>query len=635
MSPATLLADLGDESGISLSKPSVAWDARGGRFLVMWSENTLGGAFYGAPQRVFGRFVDTDGTGIGPAFRVGEGSAGPLVANPVTGEFAFMNGTSLVRVSGDGVITGTTAVVEPRLAFIPQWGTALAVNGRTGDYVAVWTTPSDAGGYEIFARRIPADGSAPDAVSRLSSDGATGPEPGSPGNPAIAWNEADDEYMVVWRARSEIRARRLGADAAPLGDERSISAPGAAPARLAGGPAVTYVGRSGDYLVAWPGGSWPGGEALIQRLQPDGTEAGTDDLAITALGSAGDPARSVQTVSVAAASRSGEVLVTADGGLDTDVRVTATAVAGATPAGPTIEVSDTPVTDERTRVSTVAYDPVSNRYLVAWIAWPGEYSNWYLWERLYIRVLSGGAVSEPSAARCKTLPPAPVSEQPAGRVRLTEAQLRTNRRIALAALRRAQGVQAWLSAGVQSRDLCQAALGPAKFRTGTVTGYTGVAATFGDPDPRPVAIPPAVAEAPGAIRLTAARLLADQRIAQAALRRVAAVEARLDAGLTGADIADGAVGRAQLVSGFRPLYVPAGPSEATGTAATVRTPAEPRRVRVTTAQMRINQRIARAALLRAEALIRRLEDGIGPDEIRDGSLGAEDLAPGVAVSTIP
>ncbi|MCC6831491.1 MAG: hypothetical protein IT200_09110 [Thermoleophilia bacterium] len=634
-SGANLLAELGDDSGISITRPAAAWDARGGRFMVAWSENTLGGAFTGSPQRLFGRFVDTSGNAIGPAFRLGDGRMGPLVSNPVTGEFAFLTLDGLVRVSRDGVTAAPVAFGEHPAPTGSVGLPGLAVNGRTGEYLVTWAAVSESGGREVFAQRIGPDGAEHGPDVRVSDDGAATEELEGPADTTATWNEVDDEYLVAWRARSRVHVRRLAADGTPLGDGRAVSAPGSAPrASVYGGPAVTHVARDDEYVVAWPGGTGVAAEAIVQRLDGRAAEIGADDRPVTGVAASGDGSREVETVALATGTRGGEVLLTADGGTPSeDVQVAALAVAGDV-VGPAFGVSEGAPADERTRESTIAYDPASNRFLVAWLAWPGGHASWTAWGRLYVRVLSGGAASDPSAARCRTLPPAPVPASPAGRVRLTEAQLRTNRRIALAALRRAQGVQAWLAAGVRSQDLCQAAIGPREFRTGTVTGYTGVATAVTDPGPRRVAIPPAVAEAPARMHLTAARMLADQRIAQAALRRVAAVEARLNAGLTGADIADGAVGRAQLVSGFRPLYVPAGPSE-TGSTATVITPAEPRRVRVSVAQMRTNQRISRAALRRAEALIRRLEDGIGADEIRDGSLGAEDLAPGVAVSTIP
>ena len=65
------------------------------------------------------------------------------------------------------------------------------------------------------------------------------------------------------------------------------------------------------------------------------------------------------------------------------------------------------------------------------------------------------------------------------------------------------------------------------------------------------------------------------------------------------------------------------------------TPGDPSKVTLSAGQLLINQRISQAAVNRANDLIRRLGDGIGPEEIRDGSVSAIDLAPGVPVSSVP
>ncbi|MCB0872616.1 MAG: hypothetical protein KDC36_04470, partial [Thermoleophilia bacterium] len=133
------------------------------------------------------------------------------------------------------------------------------------------------------------------------------------------------------------------------------------------------------------------------------------------------------------------------------------------------------------------------------------------------------------------------------------------------------------------------------------------------------------------------QMLINQRISQAAIRRLNALKDRLDGGLTGGDIVDGAVGRAQLRAGTRLLYVPlvATPPAASTTDIAPAATGNPSSVTLSKGQMLINQRISQAAVRRANDLIRRLNQGLGPDEIRNGALSAADLAPGVAVSTTP
>jgi hypothetical protein len=145
--------------------------------------------------------------------------------------------------------------------------------------------------------------------------------------------------------------------------------------------------------------------------------------------------------------------------------------------------------------------------------------------------------------------------------------------------------------------------------------------------PRPVVISePVDRGAAGTVRLTAAQLLINQRIAQAALRRVNALAERLDGGLTGGDVVDETIGAGKLWQGLqvrRRLVVPAAPKSVT----VVGTPSGEGggRVTVSVSQLQINQRISQAAVRRVNALLDRLARGLTGAEFRDGSLSAADL----------
>jgi len=344
-------------------------------------------------------------------------------------------------------------------------------------------------------------------------------------------------------------------------------------------------------------------------------------------------------VSFATADPAGEALLVADvdrlGASADGPNAFGTAVtADGAAAGPaTLRLTgDDPAVPFGDTRSAVAHAPAANRYVLAWTVAGRMQPQSF---RVSVRIVEGGPVAPVtgSGAVCRRLP-APFATVGRGRVTRTVGQARITMRTARAALRRAEAAAAWLDAGVRAGDLCRAATGVGAFRVGTVTGYTSDAGPYTEPDPRPVRIATPAPE-PRRLRLDAGRLALDQETARRALQLVAALERRLDAGLTGGDVADGSVGAEHLAPGFRPLLVPEGPVDApTPVPRAVAATATPG-IRVTLSQMRINQRIARAALLRADALIRRLEDGIGPDEIRDGTLTAADLAPGVAVSTTP
>ncbi len=237
--------------------------------------------------------------------------------------------------------------------------------------------------------------------------------------------------------------------------------------------------------------------------------------------------------------------------------------------------------------------------------------------------------ASPGSPLCRAVPApaAPPAGDPSG-FTLSTTQLLINQRIDQAAIRRANGVQAWLDSGVERRDLCRNALGAQELAPGIVTGPGAVLAALSPPDPRPVVVPAAVPGDPGDIRLSVGQLLINQRISQAAIRRLNALKARLDAGLTGGDVRDGQVGP-EILAGLQVVSAPpptaVAPASRTVVAAAV--PGDPGEVTLTIAQLRINQRISQAAVRRANDLIRRLGEGLDGGEIRDGTLSALDLGP--------
>jgi hypothetical protein len=129
----------------------------------------------------------------------------------------------------------------------------------------------------------------------------------------------------------------------------------------------------------------------------------------------------------------------------------------------------------------------------------------------------------------------------------------------------------------------------------------------------------------------------NQRISQAAIRRTAAVQDWLDAGLAGRDLRDGGLGATEFSASVRP----AGSGAAIeGGLATPRpvvvAPPRARRGRSVTAdarQLLINQRISQAAVRRASALARRIDGGLTGGDLRPGAVSADKLAPGVSITS--
>ena len=280
--------------------------------------------------------------------------------------------------------------------------------------------------------------------------------------------------------------------------------------------------------------------------------------------------------------------------------------------------------------ASVAYGSRANEYL---IAWEGDTSVPPLVNdksEIYARRFGAGTAL--ANAVCKVLPPVPppTPGDPAD-IRLTTGQLLINQRIDQAAIRRANGVQAWIDGGVEGRDVCQGALGAGELAAGITSDLGGPAVALAAPDPRAVVVAPAKPADASGITLTTRQLLINQRISQAAIRRLNALKARMDGGLTGGDVDDGTLTLRAFVSGLRILAAPPPASQpaASTTDIAPANPGDPSQVRLSTTQLLINQRISQAAVRRANELIARIDDGLLGTDIRDAGLTALDLAPGV------
>ena len=218
-------------------------------------------------------------------------------------------------------------------------------------------------------------------------------------------------------------------------------------------------------------------------------------------------------------------------------------------------------------------------------------------------------------------------------VTLSARQLRINQRIAQAAVRRVNAVQAWLDARVDGGDICGLSLTAAKFGPGIVTG-PGPTAPASDAFPRPFREkrPPRSREA--RVVLSAGQLRVSQRISQAAMRRAKALSRRLGRGLTGGDIRRGTITRDVLAPGLAIVAATPVPSPPRPSRTVIRAPRarKPARFELSAAQLLTNQRIAQAALRRATVLRDELRAGLTAEDFRDRTITAVNLAPALIPS---
>ncbi|MFN8124331.1 MAG: hypothetical protein U0237_18130 [Thermoleophilia bacterium] len=661
---------------------AAARDGRTGNQLLVWRRVA------NSPKaRIYGRFLDPQGQPAGAEFPISDAgfdAGSPTVAwNPRANEFmvAFERETAVAgeyeiyvqRLAGDGTERGTDTRITTAGNGTPAFDAgdpAIVVNEARNEYLVAYESDDNAGAFvddelEVHIQRLAADGTQLGTDDqRVSSAGPTGNANFAAEDVSAAWDERHDEYLLAWEAddaagpyvvnEREIRVQRVTGDGVEIGtDDQRISdvgPPGDADYD-ATDPSVAYNAAADEFMVTWDGDDNAAPlvkdetEIFAQRLSWDGVEQGIDDQRISDMGADGATTPGANGSNVSYDPRANEYLVAWHGD-DTgnghyEVYAQRLSASGAEVDGNDVRVSF--MQDENANTAgafdpAVTYDGAANQYQLAWTGASTVAPLAGNEFELYARRFGAGTPVVTTARLCKTLPA--LTDPPKGdpsKITLSVDQLIINQRIDQAAIRRANGVQAWIDAGVEARDLCQAALGADELYSGAAGGWTGVPATYGEPNPRPVDIPAAKPGDPSKVTLTVNQLLINQRISQAAIRRLNALKARLDAGLTGGDVKDGAVGRAQLLAGTTVVYAPVltTPPAASVTTIAPASPGDPSKVTLSVNQLLINQRISQAAVKRANELIHRLGEGIGPEEIRDGGLTAADLAPGLALSTAP
>lgn len=240
------------------SRTAIAYNATDDEYLVVWAETD--GSL---EPRIFGRIIDGAGAPTGGAFTIAElGSSDP-----------------------------TTGVIDPDVAW----------NSTDNEYVVVMAgddTP-DGGGiitstFEIYAQRVsPAGGliGSLTEISDMGSNDASGSY--DAGEPAIAYNAARNEFLVVWEGdddtaplvngETEIFGQLLTSTLGEIGADTRISNLGddGDTGTDARSPAVAAL--NGTYAVVWHGNDLSFNFEIYGQLVDavDLTEIGGDTLIST------------------------------------------------------------------------------------------------------------------------------------------------------------------------------------------------------------------------------------------------------------------------------------------------------------------------------------------------------------------
>jgi glucose/arabinose dehydrogenase len=214
-----------------------------------------------------------------------------------------------------------------------------------------------------------------------------------------------------------------------------------------------------------------------------------------------------------------------------------------------------------------------------------------------------------------------------GKIKLSAGQMLATQRVSQTALRRLAAIEARLDGKLKAGDICGGAITADLLNKGiqTATGATNELVASD-----PARIPnPKVTKSRAKVRLNAKQLLINQRVAQAAVLRAAAIEARLRAGLTGGDLKPGVIGPGQLAQGLRIVSARQSgkAAKATRTRVARGSSGSAANIKVNRKQLEINHKIALAALRRTNLLAARLETGLLRGDFKRGSIGVANLDP--------
>lgn len=274
---------------------------------------------------------------------------------------------------------------------------AVAYNPVADEYLVVWQDSRHATthGWDIYGRRLAPDGSPLGKEFRVTRS------PSYERLPAVAYNQVDDEYLVVWvDSRNhpsrglDLYGRRLATDGSRLGGVFRVSGTGATANEWA--PDVVHNPIDNQYLVVWEdfrSEATLGMDVYARRLTAAGSRLGAD-LRLSGPGGLEDE----WTPDVAHNPATNRYLAVWGTDLDSESATEQIhgqhLTAGGALLGSVFRVDHGSLGVTSSGLPALAYVPSGNyQFLVVWEGWDGAAAN--RWSIYGSRVSGlGGAVGE-------------------------------------------------------------------------------------------------------------------------------------------------------------------------------------------------------------------------------------------------
>ncbi len=297
------ISNMGDDgdADYDASALDVVYNSADNQYLVAWRGDTNTGGLADNEYEVWGQLLDADGNAVGADFRISHmGDDGDADYDAYDLDIAYNDEDNAYLVvwqgdtdaggladdeyeiwgqliEADGSFAADTdfriSAMGPDGQVLYQAFTPRAIYNATDDqYLVVWHGDDNTGSlvdeeFEIWGQRLAADGSEDGVDFRIS---AMGPADGNANhdgqNADVAYNGADNQYLVVWESDTlsgdlidnefEIWGQLIEADGSFAADtDFRISAMGddGNASFDATDPRVVYNGTNSLYLVVWQG----------------------------------------------------------------------------------------------------------------------------------------------------------------------------------------------------------------------------------------------------------------------------------------------------------------------------------------------------------------------------------------------